>query len=135
MPAREPMDDLIIRPLQVEVQADKTGKNPHGTYVVTMPHCTCPDFRYRDHADDDEPHLCKHILAVYAKMRGWRRAATAEEAAAAAVQAQAAAVLAALPQQEVTRLLREAAANTLTVNTASVVAANVAAAAALAAGS
>ncbi|MBO2461623.1 SWIM zinc finger family protein [Actinomadura violacea] len=119
MPAREPMSDLIIRPLQVEVQADKAGKNPHGSYVVTMPHCTCPDFQYRDKANDEEPHLCKHILAVHASMRGWRRVATAEEVAAAAEQQRAAAILASVPHRELTRLLAEAKANAVTANTAS----------------
>lgn len=67
MPQRKPLEDLVIRPKTVEVQAEKT---PHKTYDVTLPHCTCPDFQFRD--TTDEPFLCKHILGVYKAMHGWR---------------------------------------------------------------
>jgi hypothetical protein len=69
MPHREPLADLTFRPLKVEVQAETT---PHTTYTVTLPHCPCPDFQFRDGVDGAEPHLCKHILGVYAAMHGWR---------------------------------------------------------------
>lgn len=100
MADREPMDPIVMRPLQVEVQADPNGKNPNATYRVQLPHCDCPDFRYRDHADDDDPHLCKHILGVWRRTYGWRQPSDVDEVLR---------MLAKLPPKQVRTLLRAAA--------------------------
>jgi hypothetical protein len=86
MATRDPMNPVVMRPLEVEVQADPDGKNRNGTYRVRLPWCDCPDMRFRDHAGDDEPHLCKHIRGVWSRTYGWRTLATAEEVTDAATQ-------------------------------------------------
>lgn len=56
-------EPLVIRPLTVEVTS---ARDPGCTYTVTLPHCTCPDFRYR-RGGLGSP-FCKHLRAVLAAL-------------------------------------------------------------------
>lgn len=57
---------MLVRPLQVEVSSQS---NPGESYVVTLAHCTCKDFRWRKGTNDRR--TCKHIEEAYAIVAGW----------------------------------------------------------------
>lgn len=100
MPKRDPMTGMTIRPVgPMEVRSES---NPNETYLVTLPHCSCKDFRFRDNAD--EPHLCKHILGLYAALHGWRMPT---EPVHISIE-EAAAVLAQIPSDQLADLITKA---------------------------
>lgn len=66
MTTQTPTREMYLRPLTFEVASET---KPETTYHVTLPDCTCPDFKYRKSSKPGS--LCKHLRAAFTAA-GWQ---------------------------------------------------------------